>query len=96
MSTALNFKFFVDTFSLSHTLSFLHPSSRQEGTPVVNMHIYRGGPQYSDMLIVVSKSEVRQVPLHRCGLRTKCGGCVALQDPYCAWHENRCGNFKQG
>jgi len=36
-------------------------------------------------LIVVSQDEVKVMPLHYCSNRTTCGGCVRLQDPYCAW-----------
>jgi len=39
-------------------------------------------------LIVLSDFEVKSVPLHRCAaiqVQT-CAGCVALQDPHCAWN----------
>ena len=39
-------------------------------------------------LIVLSDFEVKSLPLHRCAavqVQT-CGGCVALQDPHCAWN----------
>ena len=39
-------------------------------------------------LIVLSDFEVKSVPLHRCSavqVQT-CSGCVALQDPHCAWN----------
>ncbi len=39
-------------------------------------------------LIVLSEHEVVSVPLHRCTSASalSCNDCVALQDPYCAWH----------
>ncbi|VDP07992.1 unnamed protein product [Soboliphyme baturini] len=36
-------------------------------------------------LIVISRNEVRSVPLHHCTNHTSCASCVKLQDPYCAW-----------
>jgi len=39
-------------------------------------------------LIVLSNHEVKSLPLNRCNavqVQT-CSGCVALQDPYCAWN----------
>ena len=46
-------------------------------------------------LIVVSKNEIRSVPLGRCSDASRCSECLALHDPYCAWNPtaSRCVAF---
>ena len=39
----------------------------------------------SSLLIALSASEVKSVPLSRCARAGTCSSCVGLQDPYCAW-----------
>ena len=48
---------------------------------------------------MLSEQEVSAIALHRCHLaNNSCGDCVALQDPYCAWHirSNTCQPFRPG
>ena len=40
------------------------------------------------VLIALSASEVKSVPLQRCSRADSCSTCVGLQDPYCAWSED--------
>ena len=42
-----------------------------------------------EQVIVLSDHEVNAFPLERCNFVKKCGDCVALQDPYCAWDLNQ-------
>ena len=47
---------------------------------------------HEDKLIVLSDHDVKSIPLQRCSTHSmpkSCGDCVALQDPYCAWDQNR-------
>ena len=63
--------------------------------PVKNLLVVRESGQ----LIVLSEQEVSAIALHRCHLaNNSCGDCVALQDPYCAWHirSNTCQPFRPG
>ena len=63
--------------------------------PVKNLLVVRESGQ----LIVLSEQEVSAIALHRCHLaNNSCGDCVALQDPYCAWHirSNTCLPFRPG
>ena len=41
-------------------------------------------------LVVLSDHEVKSLPLNRCSAvqLQRCGACVSLQDPYCAWNVN--------
>ena len=38
--------------------------------------------------MVISDHEVSSIPLQRCHLADSCQKCVALRDPYCAWHRD--------
>ena len=43
-------------------------------------------------LVVLSDHDVKSVPLQRCSSHSgtkSCGDCVALQDPYCAWDQDK-------
>ena len=57
--------------------------------PVRNVQVLAAQTEPTDKkLVVLSDFEVKSLPLHRCSAvhsRT-CGGCVALQDPHCAWN----------
>lgn len=56
--------------------------------PISELKIYRKGE--TDKLIVVSRDNIVSIPLHRCEQHKFCGDCVAAQDPYCAWQNERC------
>ena len=58
-------------------------------TPVINLKVYRSSLTGEAKLIVVSRDEIKSIPLHRCHLKKTCGECVAMQDPYCSW-EDKC------
>lgn len=54
--------------------------------PVKELKIfYKSG---EGKLIVTSKKNIVSIPLHRCEKQKKCGDCIALQDPYCAWQSD--------
>lgn len=56
--------------------------------PITNLMVYHT-PNVAK-LVVVSREEIKTVPLYSCDLYAKtCGECVALQDPYCSWDKTR-------
>jgi semaphorin 6 len=61
------------------------------GLAVTGLRVHRHptNPRRS-RLIVMSRDEIRSVPLYRCHRQLTCSDCVALRDPYCSWVENRC------
>ena len=74
---------------------FILPQVFPYHVPVKNLLVVRESGQ----LIVLSEQEVSAIALHRCHLaNNSCGDCVALQDPYCAWHirSNTCLPFRPG
>ncbi|KAG0710478.1 Semaphorin-1A [Chionoecetes opilio] len=64
----------------------------EEPVPIVNLQIAHQNDGQSK-LIIITDDEVKSIALHRCHRATTCSACVALQDPYCAWHDahSRCG-----
>lgn len=57
-------------------------------TQITNLLVYH--TFYEAKLLVVSDSELKFIPLHKCEKRAKsCGECVGMQDPYCAWDISR-------
>ena len=77
-------------------------SASSRVTPIVieEMRVFDNGEVITDLklvprtkkrgqrrrLIVVSKNEIRNVPLGRCSDTSGCAECLALHDPYCAWN----------
>jgi semaphorin 6 len=54
-----------------------------KGQPVTDLRINAA----QGSLLVFSSDQVKAIPIQRCQRRAhSCGGCVRLQDPYCAWH----------
>lgn len=62
--------------------------------PVKELKIYRQGT--IEKLIVISKENIKSIPLHRCSEHKTCSSCVALQDPYCAWINDECNVGARG
>lgn len=56
--------------------------------PVRELKIFRRAE--IERLIVISRENIKSISLHRCDRHKSCGDCVALQDPYCAWHGDKC------
>lgn len=56
--------------------------------PITNLLVYHTYQEAK--LVVMSDSEMRAIPLHKCNSRANsCSSCIALQDPYCAWDITR-------
>lgn len=53
------------------------------GTPVRELVV----SSKTNTLLVVSDGSLVTVPLHHCSLIVDCAGCLALQDPNCAWDQ---------
>jgi len=68
----------------------------QPRTPVADIQVFRDIGNQEEKLLVMSQHEIKAIPLHRCHFRVSCGGCVALQDPYCSWTDQRCENSNSG
>lgn len=63
----------------------------EQNTPVTGLRVHRSLISDEEpMLIVLSKSAIKTVPLHRCSLKTSCSACVGLRDPYCSWDNKKC------
>ncbi|XP_037082709.1 semaphorin-1A-like isoform X1 [Pollicipes pollicipes] len=55
------------------------------GAAITNLLVSRQ-PAGPARLVAVTDSEVRALPLYRCGDKAvRCADCVRLQDPYCGW-----------
>ncbi|XP_035229476.1 semaphorin-1A-like isoform X6 [Stegodyphus dumicola] len=60
----------------------------QHQMPIANLMVYH--TPYEAKLVVVSREEIKTVPLYSCDHYAKtCSECVSLQDPYCAWDKSR-------
>ncbi|KAG8201715.1 hypothetical protein JTE90_012778 [Oedothorax gibbosus] len=58
------------------------------GAPITNLMVHH--TPNDAKLVVVSKEEIKTIPLHNCDHYAKtCSECVSLQDPYCAWDKTR-------
>jgi len=47
--------------------------------PVLGLSVVGG------QLLVTTREQLLQLPLHRCAVALTCSACVRLQDPYCGW-----------
>ncbi|XP_011308479.1 semaphorin-1A isoform X2 [Fopius arisanus] len=58
------------------------------GTAIKDLQVVHLAGEASK-LVVIADSEIRAVPLHHCDSQAAntCVGCVALQDPHCAWDD---------
>ncbi|XP_064609998.1 semaphorin-1A-like isoform X2 [Liolophura sinensis] len=68
----------------------------QSREAIVSLRVFRKPELGQEKLIVVSRDNIISVPLHRCHKRLSCRGCVALQDPYCSWADDKCSNSNRG
>ncbi|KAL4228058.1 Smp-2p [Mactra antiquata] len=60
----------------------------EEGEAIKELKIFKSGVE--SKLIVISKKNIKAIPLQRCSRQKSCGDCVALQDPYCYWMSDEC------
>lgn len=68
-----------------------------DGSPVTGIRVRRHATdRHRHRLIVMSRDEIRSIPLHRCHRHVTCSECVALRDPYCSWRNNKCVNSIYG
>ncbi|XP_050414612.1 semaphorin-1A [Patella vulgata] len=64
-------------------------------SPITNLKVYKKN-SLTEKLVVMSSKDIVSIPLHRCHEKMSCHACVALQDPYCSWIENKCANSERG
>lgn len=69
--------FDVDTAVITDTQALPH------GTRISELRISKS----TNSLIVLGQGRIVSVPLFHCKEMTKCRDCLALQDPYCIWHD---------
>ena len=44
----------------------------------------------ANCLVVVTDPVVYRLPLHFCGLHSRCSDCVGSRDPHCVWEAGKC------
>ncbi|XP_076053695.1 semaphorin 1a [Oratosquilla oratoria] len=83
----------VEPFIIEELVVFPH------NIAVTSLEVIRP-PRQHPRLLVVSRSEIHSIPLHRCYTEKilTCSECVALQDPYCAWDKfnHKCRTVSPG
>lgn len=67
----------VDTAVITDTQALPH------GTRISELRISKS----TNSLIVLGQGRIVSIPLFHCKEMTRCRDCLALQDPYCMWHD---------